>query len=110
MKSLVIIPVALKFLIVENKGLVPEGYVRFLNEEEERQYLEQSPPSNTLLPPLENQIPPGSGEETPRQTTRWPSSSHVDQDDWTANTSSGGQAVSEDWVGITTAVENVGVR
>jgi len=47
--------------ISESKGLVPEGYVRFLNEEEERQYLSQSPPSNTLLPQE------SSGEETPRQ-------------------------------------------
>jgi hypothetical protein len=48
-------------LTVESKGLVPEGYVRFLNDEEERQYLSQSPPTNTLLPQG------SSGEETPRQ-------------------------------------------
>ena len=50
---------------LDNKGLVPEGYVRFLNGDEERQYLAQSPPSNTLLPrdPISS-----TGEDTPRQT------------------------------------------
>jgi beta-lactam-binding protein with PASTA domain len=47
--------------------LVPEGYVRFLNEDEERQYLAQSPPSNTLLPrDQDTTILSSSGDETPR--------------------------------------------
>jgi len=54
---------------VESKGLVPEGYVRFLNEDEERQYLTQSPPSNTLLPrDQDTTVFTSSGEETPRPT------------------------------------------
>lgn len=53
---------------VESKGLVPEGYVRFLNEDEERQYLAQSPPSNTLLPRNQENVKNSSGEETPRPT------------------------------------------
>ena len=51
--------------------MVPEGYVRFLNENEERQYLSQSPPSNTLFP--RDQDPSflsSSGDETPRQPTQ----------------------------------------
>jgi len=50
--------------LIDNKGLVPEGYVRFLNGDEERQYLAQSPPSNTLLP---RNPTLSSGEDTPRQ-------------------------------------------
>jgi beta-lactam-binding protein with PASTA domain len=68
--------------VLESKGLVPEGYVRFLNEGEERQYLAQSPPSNTLLPRGDQQqtMFPSSGEETPRppmnqRSKRWISSS-----------------------------------
>lgn len=59
-----------RWLNLDNKGLVPEGYVRFLNGDEERQYLAQSPPSNTLLPrdPI-----PSTGEDTPRQTQLSPS-------------------------------------
>lgn len=54
--------------MVESKGLVPEGYVRFLTEQEEEQYLNQTPPTNILLPP-----PLDSGEATPRQPTQsWP--------------------------------------
>jgi hypothetical protein len=54
----------------ESKGLVPEGYVRFLNDDEERQYLSQSPPSNTLLPrdqqDQSSTFSSSTGEETPR--------------------------------------------
>ena len=46
---------------------MPEGYVRFLNEDEERQYLAQSPPSNTLLPRDHDFLLASSGEDTPRQ-------------------------------------------
>ena len=56
----------------ESKGLVPEGYVRFLNEDEERQYLAQSPPSNTLLPRSGQDTThqfASTGEDTPRQIT-----------------------------------------
>jgi hypothetical protein len=67
-------------LIVENKGLVPEGYVRFLNEEEERQYLMQSPPTNTLLPRQETTSTQDSGEDTPRQTILV--SREWNDDDW----------------------------
>ena len=63
--------------MVESKGLVPEGYVRFLNDEEERQYLAQSPPTNTLLPR------PSSGEETPTQPPKgqWETDVAGDDDD-----------------------------
>jgi len=45
--------------------------VRFLNQDEERQYLAQSPPSNTLLPRDHESGPFTSttGEDTPRQAT-----------------------------------------
>jgi hypothetical protein len=66
---------------IESKGLVPEGYVRFLNGEEERQYLDQSPPTNTLLPRIM-----GSGEETPTQPQSQPkqqwTTDVTDDDDW----------------------------
>ena len=46
--------------------------MRFLNEDEERQYLAQSPPSNTLLPRSgqdTTQQFESTGEDTPRQIT-----------------------------------------
>lgn len=65
--------------MIDNKGLVPEGYVRFLNGDEERQYLAQSPPSNTLLP--QRDPFPSTGEDTPRQTQL----SHTKQQQWNTN-------------------------
>ena len=70
-------------LIVESKGLVPEGYVKFLTSDEERQYLSQNPPTNILLPqpqfPPTNHIrDPSTGEETPTLRT-W---SHPSQQQW----------------------------
>lgn len=63
---------------------MPEGYVRFLNEDEERQYLAQSPPTNTLLP---REVAESSGEETPRQPTlskqlKAESPGNADDDEW----------------------------
>jgi len=84
--------------VEESKGLVPEGYVRFLNEEEERQYLAQSPPTNTLLP-RDDAYAADTGEETPRPTTTasakgWiPSTS---QDDWPAESPSSSHLASEE--------------
>src|SRR5580704_17086935 len=59
-------------LMLESKGLVPEGYVRFLNQEEERQYLDQSPPSNTLLPRNPPEQSKNIGDQTPNPKTSWP--------------------------------------
>ena len=42
--------------------------MRFLTEEEERQYLAQSPPSNLLFPRDPDMPLFSSGEDTPRQT------------------------------------------
>ena len=58
--------------------------MRFLNEDEERQYLAQSPPTNTLLP---REIAESSGEETPRQPTlskqlKTESPRNADDDEW----------------------------
>ena len=84
--------------VEESKGLVPEGYVRFLNEEEERQYLAQSPPTNTLLP-RDDAYAMDTGEETPRPTATasakgWiPSTS---QDDWPEETPSSSHIASEE--------------
>lgn len=84
--------------------------MRFLNEDEERQYLEQSPPSNTLLPKDPNVI--RSGEDTPRVTDQSTQSQqrtwHQNEKDWAEDSkpTSGG----EDWVGLTTAVEHVRVE
>jgi hypothetical protein len=93
-------------LMEESKGLVPEGYVRFLNEDEERQYLEQSPPSNTLLP--KDPIILSVGEDTPRGINQSARSRWNEEGDWVddAGNTSGG----EDWVGLTTGVEHVRVE
>jgi hypothetical protein len=57
--------------------------VRFLTEEEERQYLSQSPPTNTLLP-KDDVYMANTGDETPRPTTTalardWISSTNQDE-------------------------------
>ena len=62
--------------------------MRFLNEDEERQYLAQSPPTNTLLP-RDQGIKESSGEDTPRQpnlvkqwNTTQVSGQEGDDDEW----------------------------
>lgn len=122
--------------LVESKGLVPEGYVRFLNEDEERQYLAQSPPSNTLLP-REDQEPfqfgSTTGEDTPRQTTSilhskesWDNPSHpageevdpggqwVDDplpQDTHRSSSTGNLSAGDDWMdGMIAGVQKVNVQ
>jgi hypothetical protein len=85
--------------------------VRFLNEEEERQYLEQSPPSNTLLP---KQPIIHSGQDTPRVSTQ--STHHWNEDDdgdWVDEeepSAASHTGTGEDWVGLTTGVERVRVE
>jgi len=112
-----LVPHLFGFTNQDNKGLVPEGYVRFLNEEEERQYLEQSPPSNTLLP--KNQMVQ-SGEATPRVTnqsviqSKW-EQHHQQEDDegeWVdePDDSSATETAGGDWVGLTTGVDHIQVE
>jgi len=98
---------------------VPEGYVRFLNEDEERQYLAQSPPSNTLLPRDQETSPFSSGEETPRPTTqishekaKWISSeTNTDEGGWVDEPEVQAQS-RDDWDvdGMITGVQKVNVQ
>ena len=71
--------------------MVPEGYVRFLNEDEERQYLAQSPPSNTLLPrDQDTTVFSSSGEETPRPTISHTKQQWIQSTEDTNNQDEGG--------------------
>ena|SRR5271156_1444309 len=106
-------------LIVESKGLVPEGYVKFLTSDEERQYLSQNPPTNTLLPqfPGTNHILNSDGQETPTLKT-WSQPSQQqwsiqeeddggDEDEWIDEPNEEGK---EDLDSVTEAIENVHVE
>ena len=102
-------------LIVGSKGLVPEGYVKFLTSDEERQYLSQNPPTNTLLPqfPGTNHIPNTDGQETPTLKT-WPQASQqwsIQEEDTTGDEDEWIDEPNEEQVdSVTEAIEKVHVE